>query len=344
MNEIKYGSIKDALIDAACRAHHQYAESMSSGESIGLPSQSSSFEFQRRSLTPHLEDDSNDSSEESGFSHYATDASIFLPSLTPSRISDAVSEASTVPFELVRELRSPPPTMQPIVVEAQQIGDDIPPVEVPLHSSPMNRPGTPHHMMYEPVSPGAYSPGPYRAHEVEDRERTSPRDNVGQPQQDNAWQQHVYVPQSPPPHEIERQQQQQPNDDLARILENPFIRLIEADRQRELNRIRNIEGVWPQPLNDVEASAVQMAQQMFFHLQIQSSRSMVLFDENPNMVTARVSREDWDAFRRYQDIPAERRNQLQHFNAFLEGLENGQHTQYLLDLAMGGPYNIFYRR
>lgn len=319
VEQIKFGSIKDALIDAACKPCRQSVS----------PATSSSFD----SLRAYQDDQSSVSSEgEYIFSQNATNVITFSKPSTPSQTSDAKSQASTVPFESVRQLRSPIPIKNEaplqVVVGEVEVPRSPSIVEMPMYSP---RPETLHHGF----ELRAQSPDPYAPYE----------ERILTPPQGDACLQQVYVPKSPPPltyEEIERQHQQQQPDE--RLRNNPFAQLIETQMQREQNNINNIDGVWPQPFNNIEVQAVQMAQQMFFHLQAHSMQSMVMFDADPRMVTARMPRDEWDAFRHHQDIPARRHNQIAYFNRYIDALENGVDNQFFLDLAIGGPYNIFERR
>lgn len=337
-DQIRRGSITDALIDAACVAGPAVLDSPietnSNASSVYGISESSvtlsgasktsgagSFDFDRHeSSTANC----SDASYSYGLRAPATDAEELLHTPESSEYESS-SEASTVPFPGPIRVPLSPPTLEderPQSPFPEQINEPLSPQPI-VNEAPRSpefyNPGTPHRV-YEPTSPRPHSPDPY-----------APREAVAVPQYTGWQQQHIYAPESPPPayNDIFRQQQQQQRGE---------------QQPQQQGFQNNINGMWPQPMNDVEAMAVQMAQAMFFHMQMQTSRSMVLFDADPRMVTARMTRSDWDDFRRYQEITSTRWNQMQHFNRYLDRLANGVHVQHLLDLAIGGPHNIYFRQ
>lgn len=112
----------------------------------------------------------------------------------------------------------------------------------------------------------------------------------------------------------------------------------EAERMRE-----EAERVRVAQMRQAERMQAEQErrEQMDDHIQIDRNMPVILLDRDPNRITVRMTRHDFDGYMRYNRVEAHRWRQWVYFNLYCDRLRMGRHEPHLLETALGGNVRVF---
>lgn len=77
------------------------------------------------------------------------------------------------------------------------------------------------------------------------------------------------------------------------------------------------------------------------YIPIDRNMPVILLDRDPDRVTVRMTRHDFDGYIRYTRVETQRWRQWIYFNIYLDRLYAGRHETHLLETALGGRVRVY---